>query len=233
MASMQIMDTFSGVGSSIINMGLPIILILFLAVIGVILYSSGILTRYPYKCILRLPRAGGQYQLVVAKGRSVAKGKEKGFEMRMGLFDKVLVSEPKEEYIQNGEVLEGIMASKEEVTWIKHVEVNDAELKLTAAVPENAQLTFAVAHDAAYQRTHQLKMWMQMAPFAALIIAAVILFGGLYVMGNMQKDGMNAYAAAIDRHSNLLENSTIVIYKQGTDSDLGFPNQPTSNRPPG
>jgi hypothetical protein len=228
---MATFDMLNNVGSTIINIGLPLILLLFLAVIGIAVYKSGILTRYPYTCLLRSPRSGGYYKISSVKGRSVKGGK---MELKFGMWDKVTVSEPKEEYVQEGNFLEGIMNSKEEVTWIKTVEVNEAELKLKAAVPENAQLAYAVAFGSAYERTHKQKAWMQFAPYVALIIAAVILFGGMYVQGNMNKDGMNAYAAAIDRHSNLLENSSIVIYKQGTTTGgtSGFPNTP-SNLPPG
>lgn len=229
MATFEIMEKF---GSSIVNLGVPLIMVLFLGVIGVIAYSSGILTRYPYKCILRLPRAGGAYKIVTVPGRSLPKGK--GFEMKFGWWDKLVVSEPREEYTQQGDYLEGIMHSKEEVTWVKGVEIDATDIKFRAAVPENAQLTFAVAYDSAFQRTHKMKAWMQFAPHISLIIAAVILFGGMYVLGNMMKEASAANADAINR---VLQNATVVVYKTAstTGDYSGFPNQPTANPnlPPG
>jgi len=229
MVEFEILNNF---GSSLINVGMPVILLLFLAVIGVMLYASGVLTKYPYKCILRIPRSGGGYKVITVPGRSVKGGK---MEIKFGIFDKLTVAEPEQAIIQEGDVIEGVMNSKEEVTWIKDIEINEAEMKFKAAVPENAQLTFAVSYDSAFRRTHKQKAWMQFAPYVALIVAAVIIFGGMYVQGNMLKDGISSYAAAVDRNTHNLENATIVVYKTSGDTGIsGFPNQPTNpNAPPG
>ncbi len=230
MVEFEILNNF---GSSLINLGIPIILLLFLAVIGVILYASGVLTKYPYKCILRIPRSGGGHKIMTVPGRSVKGGK---MEIKFGWFDKLTVAEPEQAIIQEGDVIEGVMNSKEEVTWIKDIEINEAEMKFKAVVPENAQLTFAVVYDSAFQRTHKAKAWMQFAPYIALIVAAVILFGGMYVFGNMTKDGMMSYASAVDQNTHTMENATIVVYRTTAETGTsGFPNQPTTNpnAPPG
>lgn len=220
--------------SSVMNIGAPILAVLFIGVMAFIALQSGMLTRYPQTAVLRIPRYGGAHKVIVKPARSVKGGKT---EIKFGWFDKLQVSECPQKLIQEGDILEGIMNSNEEVNWISDVQINEAELNFKASVPENAQLAFAVAHDSAYVRTHKQKAWLQYLPTIALIITAFTFLGGCYILANMFKDMGAQFAGNYNDFAGKLENATIIIHTAGTGTGTvtGFPNQPTTNPnlPPG
>jgi hypothetical protein len=210
--------------------------IVLMAIIGMGLYFTGVLTTRKYKVTVLAPRANGAYKVVQAKGRFLKNGK---FELFYGYNDIVKVNAPKQDFIFEGDALFGIAYTRDEINWIEDMTFDEATKNLIekASVPEAAQQTYAMNYDEVYQRTHKANFWMQQLPYIAFLVAAIIIGVGIYV-------GNNAVAASNHEVSasnaalleKLLSNSTTVIYKTaatGTTTN-GFPNQPTNpNAPPG
>lgn len=237
-----------------VNLGVPVFMVICFVTLIAVLFASGMLTRYPYTCILRIPRQGGGYKPIILPGRSVKNGK---IEMRFGLFDKLQVAEPSEDCTEEGrvedsvklpgklkfvksmnsaDVLEGVMNSKEEVTWFKSVDIDETEIKFKALVPENAQLAYAVAFESDWNRTHKMKSLEKYLPAAAIIICAFMVLGMGWIVMNGFKDLGAQFHGDYADFASKLANSTVVVHTTTAatvpTTPSGFPNAPTGTTPP-
>lgn len=166
----------SGAFNSFLGVGLPLIIILVFAGLGYFAFTSNIFTQRPYTVVERIPRSGGAFRSIIAKGRFLKKKSpdEAGrFEINYGLLENRVVNAPDEADVAPGELLECISKTKEEVMWIKSVSIAGENITLGGSVPEDAQLAYAVAYDSSYQRTHQMSAWMNYLPHIVFALCAL------------------------------------------------------------
>lgn len=228
-------DALGGLGAALPSMGTimgfvtPLLVLLFLGIIAYILYATGILFPRPLTAIIRVPRLGGGIETYIAKARKLKDGK---LELAYSTFNIVKVNAPRDDQIQYGKFIEGSSKSKNEVDWFNDVHIDSSNLTLTAAISESAELMYATNFAMMWDRTHKPNKLLELAGPAAFIIAALIIFAGIYLFGQMFNAGAQAQAASINGFTHTLDNATIYVYKNAPANPAIPPNQ-ASNAPPG
>lgn len=100
-----------------------------LIVVGAVVFGTGMLEKWSHKCIIRIPRLNG-FKTIVAKGRHLKNGK---FMVMYDWRTKVEVAAPKDEDTGEGNVVEGVSYTKNDIFWCK-VGIDNTQIKIEPAL---------------------------------------------------------------------------------------------------
>lgn len=188
----------------------PIFVLMILGGLGVLVlfaYKTGILSRKPYKVIIRSPRSGG-WKIHMAKGRFIKNGK---FEVFYSLNDKVTTQAPDDKCILEGNILEGYSRSRDDIVWVDEMIFDDTKLTAEPAMNPAMKVSYATALKEEMERYTKPDPWAQYFPYASFLIGAFILGMFFYLAFNNLGANIASVANSMNTFNSNLANLDVQV----------------------
>ena len=201
----------------------------FLLVAGVVIWfakTKGYLERRPYEVTVFVPRADSTLKPTKARGRFIKEGK---FEIAYSMNDVDVVPELKEKYIFDGKKVYFMSHTRGSYFPVTHFEAQDEVLKVEPTLDPSLKVTYIQGIKEEVARFTKPNPWMQYAPFISVVVACLILSIGVYVGNNMIVDSNTQLIGEINKVTQQLAESDIVLHKYEEAPELpssipeGFP----------
>lgn len=246
MVDVNFIESGADIAMSII---VPMIFIGVIAILGFFAYTTGLLTKRPYKCFIWTERAGKSTEIQIAKGRFLKSGDGK-FEIFYGFNDKQIIEAPPEANIYPGNQLHFFRESRDghfimkvekeetesEETVEKHgklqsIGVNTNKTKMSGD-PSWSNASKLALYQQLEKNAHRFgnNPWEKYAPYATLMIGFLIVAIAWYMGTNQIADSLNGVKDGFAGVAQSLADSQVIIDKTTT-AVPGTP--PTPGTPPG